>query len=363
MLNKKPSFTFLIMMLLIITTTFSPASANLVQKEKGKKEGKKVAKASKKSAASEPVADPAVIADKPAMSMSAPTTTGKPALFEDRGDIASLDLFWGMGSEDKAPKAPFKFEKEDSSGTNPKVKVTDANGVKWNVKFDEEVHAEIACSRIVWACGYKVEESYFVAAGQIEGAKGLDRAKPFIAKDGSFKNALFEKRPENIARRNKPWSWMSNPFSNTKEFSGLLMLVMLLNNWDTKEDNNEVLGMYDADGATAHEWYIVSDWGGSLGKSGSVFSHNKWDLKDYSKQKLVEKAGKKKIDFTYGGVMSGMLEKMPVAHVKWFASIVGQLSPKQLQDAFKAAGASDAEVAGFASAIKLRIDELTAAVK
>jgi hypothetical protein len=370
MLKNRQSFTFLIVMFLIITTTFPIGgfSANAAQKNKlkkeDKKESKKASKETKKVALeSEKVAEPTAVAEKTTMPMTAPETVGKPALFQDRGDVSSLDLFWGMGNEEQAPKPPFTFDKEDSSGTNPKVKVTDANGIKWNVKFAEEVHAEVACSRIVWACGYMVEESYFVASGQITGVKGLDRAKPYIGKDGSFKNAMFEKRAQNVARRNKPWSWISNPFSNTKEFSGLVMLVMLLNNWDTKETNNEVLGMYDTDGTTPREWYIVADWGGSLGKSGSVFKHNKWDVKDYSKQKFIERVGKKKIDFTYGGVMSGVLERMPIAHVKWFAGIVGQLSPKQLQDAFKAAGASDEEVAGFASALKLRIDELTAAVK
>jgi hypothetical protein len=368
MLNKRKSFTCLLMMFLIITTVFSPAgfSATSLQKNKDKKATPKATRVSKNEAkvsekAAEP--EPTPVADKPAMPTTPPDAAGKPALFEDRGDISSLNLYWGIGGEDQAPKAPFTFDKEDSTGTNPKVKVTDANGTKWNVKFAEEVHAEVACSRIVWACGYKVEESYFVPSGQIKGVKGLDRAKPYITKDGSFKNAMFEKRPHNIARRNKPWSWESNPFSNTKEFSGLVMLVMLLNNWDTKADNNEVLGMYDADGATVHDWYIMADWGASLGKSGSVFNHNKWDLKDYSKQKFIQHVGKKKIDFTYGGVMSGVLEKMPVAHVKWFARIVGQLTPQQLQDAFKAAGATDEEVAGFASAVKLRIDALVAAAR
>lgn len=359
MLKKRESFTFLVMMFLIITTTFSITgfSANSLQKIGLKKEFKKAAKESKRIA--EPAADVARIR-KPS---AAPETIGSPALFQDRGDISSLDLFWGIGNEKQSPKAPFTFDKEDTSGTNPKIKVTDANGMKWNVKFAEEVHAEVAASRIVWACGYTVEESYFVASGQIQGVKDLGRAKPYLGKDGSFKNAMFEKRPQNIARRNKPWLWLSNPFSKTKEFSGLVMLVILLNNWDTKDSNNEVLGMYDADGTTVSEWYIVADWGGSLGKSGSIFSHNKWNVKDYAKQKFIGKAGKKTIDFNYGGVMSGVLETMPIDHVKWFAGIVGQLTEKQLQDAFKAAGATDEEVNGFASAVKHRIDELTAAVK
>ena len=75
---------------------------------------------------------------------AAPTQAGVPALWEDRGDVSKLNLILGIGSEAGKPKAPFQFDKEDTTGTNPKIKIIDANGVKWNLKFDEEVHAEIA---------------------------------------------------------------------------------------------------------------------------------------------------------------------------------------------------------------------------
>ena len=81
---------------------------------------------------------------------SAPTEAGTPIMWEDRGNIASLDLIHGIGNPESMPKAPFQFDKEDVTGTNPKIKVIDANGVKWNIKFDEEVHAEVAASRIAW---------------------------------------------------------------------------------------------------------------------------------------------------------------------------------------------------------------------
>ncbi|MGH9755529.1 MAG: hypothetical protein ACREA2_22340, partial [Blastocatellia bacterium] len=73
---------------------------------------------------------------------AAPAQAGTPALWEDRGDISTLNLIMGIGSEEGSPKPPFQFDKEDTSGTNPKIKIIDANGVKWNLKFDEEVHAE-----------------------------------------------------------------------------------------------------------------------------------------------------------------------------------------------------------------------------
>src|SRR5262245_43085620 len=136
-----------------------------------------------------------------------PEEAGRPVLWEGRGDPSKLNLSLGVGSEEGRPKPPFKFDKEDVSGTNPKIKVVDANGVKWNIKFDEEVHGEVAASRIVWACGYMVEESYFVRSGKVEGVTKLGRARKFIVAGGSFKDGMFEKRPKDVARRSINWTW------------------------------------------------------------------------------------------------------------------------------------------------------------
>jgi hypothetical protein len=291
--------------------------------------------------------------------INAPTTVGKPALWTDRGDIASLNLYWGIGGEDQAPKPPFIFEKEDTSGTNPKVKVTDSNGVNWNVKFGLEVNAEVACSRIVWACGYQVEESYFVTSGKIEGVTKAGRAQKFIKPDGSFTSAMFEKRPDTIARRKINWKWNANPFSGSKEFSGLVMLSILLNNWDTKIDNNRVLGEFDEDGGV-NEWYIVSDWGGSLGKTGSFLSHTRWDLASYQKQPFIDRISGNSVRFFYRGKMDSKLNTVPLAHIKWFTEIISKLSDEQLRDAFKAAGATEMELIGFSQKIGRKIEELKA---
>jgi hypothetical protein len=291
---------------------------------------------------------------------NAPTTIGTPALWEDPGDIASLDLYWGIGGPDEAPKPPFTFDKEDMTGTNPKIKVYDANGVKWNVKFDEEVHAEVAASRIAWACGYMVEESYFVPSGTVQGVQGLTRAKKFIAPDGSFKDGMFEKRPDTIARRDIRWTWSSNPFVGTKELSGLAILNTMLNNWDAKPDNNNVLGMFDDDGETVREWYIVTDWGGTFGKMGGFISHSKWDLNDFRKQAFLDGVSKGQVKLHYRGKMGSVMKTVPLAHAQWFAGIVGQLTDEQLRSAFRAAGATDEEVAGFSARLREKINELKA---
>jgi hypothetical protein len=290
---------------------------------------------------------------------AAPVKIGKPAIWEDRGDIAALDLNLGSGSEEGMPKPPFQFKEEDKTGTNPKIKVIDANGVKWNIKFDEEVHAEVAASRIVWACGYMVEESYFVPSGQVRGATGLGRARKFVKTNGSFTNGMFEKRADNIARRKDPWSWSANPFSGKKELSGLIMLNVLVNNWDAKEENNKILGMYDKDG-DVKEWYTVADWGGSFGKTGSVFSHSKWNLDQFAKQSFIDGVSGNVVKLHYSGKMSAAA-RVPLDHARWFAGIVGKLTDDQLRQAFKAAGATPAEIEGFTLQMRRKINELKGA--
>ena len=288
----------------------------------------------------------------------APQQSGTPALWESRGDISRLNLLYGIGSVEGMPKAPFQFDKEDITGTNPKIKVTDANGIKWNIKFDEEVHAEVASSRLVWASGYMVEESYFIPAGKVEGVTGLGRAKKFVSSDGSFRNGMFEKRPDSIARRKINWTWESNPFAGSKELSGLAILNCLLSNWDAKSTNNNVLGMFDDDGTSVKDWYLVADWGGTFGKAGGFMSHSKWDLADYSKQAFLDGISGNTVKFHYSGKMGGSLRAIPKEHVQWFAGIIGGISDNQIRDAFKAAGATQAEIDGFAAQIRKRINEL-----
>jgi len=291
----------------------------------------------------------------------APAPKAVAALWRSPGDVSKLDLYYGIGNESQMPRGPFAFVKEDTSGTNPKVRVKDANGILWNIKFDEEVHSEVACSRIAWACGYMVEESYFVPSGKITGVTGLGRAGKFVGRDGSFSSAMFEKRPQEITRQGKFWSWDSNPFSGSKELSGLAILAVLLNNWDAKQDNNNVLTIPAGDG-TASDWYIVADWGGTLGKMGGVFSHSKWDLDAYRKQGFLDGVSGGQLKLSYSGKGGNILKAVPVEHARWFAGVISQLSDEQIRQAFRAAGASDTESSGFTSRIREKIQELQAAV-
>src|SRR5215475_9565119 len=108
------------------------------------------------------------------------------SLWRDPGDISKLDFSGSVGAPVNKPRRPFTFLREDMSGTEPKVFVKDASGATWNVKFGYEVRPESFCWRVVRACGYFAEPSFFVASGKIEGYQPLKRKSSSVREDGSF---------------------------------------------------------------------------------------------------------------------------------------------------------------------------------
>ena len=278
--------------------------------------------------------------------------TKKARLWKDPGAIGSRDLLWGSGSMERAPKGPFTFVQEDSSGTQPKVRVRDSAGREWDVKFGDEVHAEIAANRIVWALGYIAEEMYFVPNGTIENATNPGRAREFIGPDGSFAKARFRLRTETAARAEERWTFEKNPFVKTQEMSGLAILMTMLNNWDIQADRNNRILLVDGE-----QHYLVSDLGATFGKMGAgVIPHSKWNLEHFKKEEFIEKVEDGMLDLDYEGW--GGINKVPLEHARWFAALASQLTDEQLQAALKASGAGDAEVTGFAARLREKIDEL-----
>src|SRR5687768_4849062 len=262
----------------------------------------------------------------------------KAVLWVDPGDISSKDLFWGNGAADRAPKPPFTFVAEDTDGTQPKVVVRDAAGREWSAKFGEEVHAGIAASRIVWALGYVADEMYYVDSGTISGVTGLTQAAKALGPGGSFTKASFRMRGDLKERAKERWKFIGSPFGGSKELSGLTILMTMLCNWDIQGDrNNRILE------AGAEDHYIVSDLGATFGKMGAFPApRSKWNLADFQKEEFIEKVDAIVLDLDYEGYEG--IDKVPVEHARWFAGLVSKLTDKQLTDAFRAAGATQAEI-------------------
>jgi hypothetical protein len=292
----------------------------------------------------------------------APQVTPRPAgrtpvLWVDPGPIGTRDLTWGMGSAERAPRPPFAFIEEDTDGTQPKVIVRDAAGREWSAKFGEEVHSSVAANRLVWALGYVTDEMYFVERGTISGVTGLTQAADALGPGGAFTKASFRLRDARAERAAERWTFAQNPFTGSKELSGLAILMTMLGNWDIQGTrNNRILAI----GGEDH--YFVSDLGATFGKMGAFpMPRSKWNLEDFQKEEFIEKVEDGLVDLDYEGY--GGIDKVPLEHARWFAGLASQLTDEQIRDAFRASGATDAEIEGFSSRIRQKISELQQAVR
>jgi hypothetical protein len=311
-------------------------------------------------------------APKAAKKASKEAGNGPAVLWEDPVDIATRDMINGPGGADHQPKEPFNFDKEDMNGTSPKFVITDANGVKWKVKLGEESHPETVASRLVWAAGYFADEEYFLPAFHIDNVQSLRRGEKYIEPNGIVHDARL-KRYLKGEEKNGSWKWKANPFTGTREFNGLRVMMALINNWDLKDVNNTI---YDYEGKRI---YLVSDLGASFGTTGRSVTRaeSKGNLANYteSESKFITHVAPPVVDF---GVpsrpalihvlepsefksrvdMEWIGKQIPIADARWIGSILAKLSPEQIQAAFGAAGYSPQEVVGFSAIVEERIADL-----
>jgi len=272
--------------------------------------------------------------------------TGTPVLWRAPTDIASRNLFLGIGGDAMKPDlSRVTFVKEEKTGHSTKYVVKDAQGMEWRIKFSNEAQSETAASRLVWAAGYFTDIDYYVPQVTVEGK-------------GVVKNARFEARPKGIKRIDDEWDWDNNPFKGTQQLQGLKILMVLLNNWDLKTANNRVLVVRDPTRGTTELRYIVSDLGATFGKYGSNITHNRNQPKDYSKSKLIKQVNGERIIFAFHATHDQMLQNVTVSNAKWIANILSQLSDQQVSDAFRAGGYRAEEIQLLTQSFRARVNEL-----
>lgn len=281
-------------------------------------------------------------------------------IWKDPGSVESKDLFWGSGSKDRAPRPPFTFVEENKKGTVPKIVVTDAAGVTWNVKFEAEAHSEVAANRIMWAFGYPVEEMYYLHSGDVQNMKRLQRAGDWINTKGRFENGARFKRDDPALDKVGGWALLDNPFKDQPAFSGLLILLALTNNWDTDlTKNTEIFNHKKPDGSV-EQIYMVGDLGASFGRFDDP--PKKWMLDQYRKDKLIDKVEAGAIVLNYRAYGTPP-RRIPIEHARWFARMSSRLSRAQVKAAFDAAGTAPSDIDGFVDMFMAKLAELDAAVK
>ena len=294
-------------------------------------------------------------------------------IWQDPGDIASLDLMGGLGGKAHAPNpaGTFTFVSEDPLATNPKFDVTDEQGVAWKVKLGQEAQSETAATRFLWAAGYFVDEDYFLAQLTVKGLPTLRRGQKFVSSGGVVHDARLERKRTTVEKVGD-WDWFDNPFLNQRELNGLRVMMALLNSWDLKAVNNAI---YVVD---RERHYMVSDVGSSFGKSGGIGTQTKGVPRDYAEAAFIKKVTPDRVDlvlhsrpiflfwvFAHGNYsertkMEKITTHIPRAHAKWLGQRLSRLTEDQVRDGFRAAGYGADDVAILTTAIRKRIAALAA---
>ena len=275
-------------------------------------------------------------------------------------DQSSLDLFYGVGGAELAPKpnTRFKFIEEDRTGASPGYTVRDEEGHEWDVKLGVEVQPEIVVSRLLWALGYHQPPTYYVPSGwelsdapgdlkMAQGPQGAARFRP-------------ERPNEKVADE---WSWYENPFVGTREFKGLVLANFMLEQMDLKTSNNKVYAVDPPVGGRSR-MFVVRDLGYALGKESPKLGWLRWrwmrgsknDIDDFEESGFIRQV-EDRIEFDYHGLDGGLFEGMSTADIGWLCEQFARLSDSQFDDAFRAAGYPEDIRARYIRKIKEKIDQ------
>lgn len=278
----------------------------------------------------------------------APTATQMAELWIEPANIAARDLFWGPGGRALAPAngSTFKFKEQDTSGFSPGFTVEDADGREWSAKQGPEAQTEVVASRIFWAVGYHQPPTYFVAEWTVDG--GLS--------SGPQTSARF--RPD-IGKVVGDWSLHENPFVGTQPYRGLLVLQVMLNNWDIKPSQNKIYE-FDEPRDGARRWYVARDLGATFGRprwpDGTRSNPDHFDEHPF----IIGFDGNRP-RFADQGRHDELLQQIRRRDVRWIAQRLSRLTDRQLADAFRAAGYPDATANRFITRLKAKIAEGLAA--
>jgi len=275
------------------------------------------------------------------------TPNGTAVLWRPPTDLRSRDLYLGPGGTAMQPDLRrLTFIKEEKGGYSKKYRVRDASGREWVAKIGSEAQSETSAVRLLWGIGYETEVNYLVPRVTIPGK-------------GSFNNVRFEARPAGW-KRLEEWKWTRNPFMGTPEFQGLKIMMALINNWDMKDSNNQIVYLEK----NKELRYIISDLGATFGHASTTplfwrFTRSRNNPPKYAKTKFLEKVKGDRVQLHFGGKNRGVLKNITIQDAEWIASLLSQLSDQQIRDAFRAANYSPEQIDLLAGTVRARTDQLS----
>jgi hypothetical protein len=264
-------------------------------------------------------------------------------LWVDPGDIPRLDALHGPGGPEAAPPADGVFEVKDTdlTGYSRGYTVTDEHGRAWDVKIGAEAQTEVVASRVLWLVGYHQPVTYFVPQWRRNGQEA--RPQP---------SARFRLQSDHESVGT--WSWTDNPFVGTRELKGLIVVNLLLSNWDFKTSNNRIYAV----GQPARgpgRWFVVQDVGASLGGTAwPVGTRN--DIEAFEAQRFVS-AANGELKFDYRGRHREVLDGLTAEDVRWACQLLDRISDQQWSDMFRATAYPEAVSARYRAHLEAKIAE------
>jgi hypothetical protein len=255
----------------------------------------------------------------------------------------------GPGGRDAAPdpQGEYQFVARDTTGKSPGFDVRDAQGRLWSVKTGPEAQSEVVVSRLLWAAGYFQPPTYYLPSWTLTGAPD-----PNPQPAGRFRLELD--REQKVGS----WSWGANPFVGTAPLRGLFVLMVMVNNWDLKTQQNPLYEL-TAGAAAPLRRYVVRDLGASLGGTRWLFPGSKSVLADFERERFIHSVRDGHVRFHYRGAWREPHLKRGVApaDVRWIAERLARLTAAQWNDAFMAGGYSASDAQRYVIRMRQKVDE------
>lgn len=260
------------------------------------------------------------------------------------------DLYWGVGGRRLAPDpdAPYRVLKIKELGYSEGLTVEGPSRRKWSAKFPPEAATEVVASRILWGIGYHQPPIYYVPSWNAEHAPTSNPQLP----------ARFrETKPDldGLEATNHNWSYYSNPYVGTRQLNGLLVLMVMLGNSDIKDQQNFIYTLKQPlEGA--RRWYVARDLGQSFGKTGKIDAPRD-DIVAFEQTPFITGVSNGIVHFDWHGRHGDLVSHMTPADVHWICERLQQLTDRQWQDAFRAAGYAPSLANRFIRRFKQKIQE------
>ena len=278
-----------------------------------------------------------------------PSSDAIKQLWVDPGREAR-DLFWGIGGQKYAPDpdAAYTYKERDATGFSTKYEVEGPHDVEWSVKVGPEAQTEVVMSRILWGLGYHQQPIYYLPSWTLDrdGVKTTES------------EARFRPKLKEFHRLDEYWWWQQNPLVGTHELNGLLVVLLMFNSTDLKNDNNSIYKFDEpAEGAT--HWFVVRDLGAALGETGKMYPRRNC-LECFEQHGFITAINGDRVEFDYAGRHQELMSMIRPSDVQWAGQLMTRLTDKQWRDAFRAGNYSEADADRYIRKLKQKIDDAIA---